>query len=66
VSPLTAARVRAKKISATAAAIEAGFRKNPVRQKLTRVERILKAIAKWIRIERRALWSLLKKEFGSR
>jgi hypothetical protein len=59
-----AAKVRAKTMSANAAAIDAGFRKKPVRKKLTKVERVLKSIAELSKPERRAIWRKLDDEFG--
>jgi hypothetical protein len=61
-----ATRVRAKTLSANAAAIEAGFRKRVVRKKLTAVERALKVIGKLTKVERKVVWQQLDHEFGRR
>jgi hypothetical protein len=62
--PDLAAKVDAGLMTANAAAIEAGFRKRGERKKLTRVERTQKTIAKWTKLERRALWRYLSQEFN--
>src|SRR5262245_15714928 len=61
--PDLAAKVDARLITANAAAIEAGFRKRATHKKFTRVERTQRAIAKWTKPERRALWIHLNQEF---
>jgi hypothetical protein len=58
------ARVLAGELTPHAGMIEAGFRKKPVRIKLTKVEWVLKSIAKLSRPERRAIWRQLDDEFG--
>jgi hypothetical protein len=59
--PDLAAKVDAGLMTANAAAIEAKFRKKPTRK--TRVQRTFDRIQQWTKLERRALWKLLKDEF---
>jgi hypothetical protein len=62
--PDLAAKVDAGLMTANAAAIEAGFRKNLKRKKLTRVERMqTKMQREWTRSERREIWKWFTKEF---
>jgi hypothetical protein len=60
--PDLAARVRAKTMSANAAAIEAGFRKRTERKKLTALQRAIKAVAKLTNSE----WHHLRREEDAR
>src|SRR5262245_19448038 len=64
--PDLAAHVRAGTMSANAAAIEAGYRKPSKHKKLSRVDRVEKAMSKWTKAERRSLWLKLEAEFGRR
>lgn len=64
-APAIHARVLAGEISANAGMIEAGFRKKRQLTKLSRVERECRRIDKMTKVERRAVWSHLDKEFGS-
>jgi hypothetical protein len=58
------ARVLAGELSPHAGMIEAGFRKKLVRKKQTRVQRTYNRMQQeWTKLERRALWNLLKTEF---
>lgn len=62
-----AAKVRAHTMTATAAAIEAGFRKKRPSRKRSRVELTKIAIEqKWTTAEARALWRWLDTRFGGR
>jgi hypothetical protein len=60
-----ASQVRAKKISANAAATQAGFRKKPKRKKLTRIERSQRQIQKLSRNECEELLEWLKDYYRS-
>jgi hypothetical protein len=60
-----AAKVRAKTMSANAAAIEAGFRKKPKSKKRSRVDKVMAAIERMTNAEQRAIWRKLKARFGA-